>query len=237
MTGLAQTKKVKTTAIKALKKTPKTPPKNKVPPPLFQSGTVPLVVLDANILIPEYLRAVFLDLGDAGLLRPYWSAEILKEVRRNLISPKFGLSPVNVDHMLACMKTAFPDALVQGYQKLEKQFALTVDKKDLHVAAAAWRLSQHAYGGQSVVLATSNMKDLPNAAFTNTQVTSARPDRVLQDLLTIYRAELPVVLKAMCKRFKKPAIAQEDLLGILENSQCKGFAAKLAAAWGFKPEV
>lgn len=225
MTGLAQTKKAKTS------------PKSKASPPLFQSGTVPLVLLDANILIPEYLRAVFLDLGDAGLLRPYWSSEILKEVRRNLISPKFGLSPVNVDHMLACMKTAFPDALVQGYQKLEKQFVVMVDNKDLHVAAAAWRLSQHTYGGQAVVLVTSNIKDLPNAAFTNMQVTSARPDRVLQDLLSIYPAELPVVLKAMCERFKRPAITQEDLLGILENSQCKGFAAKLATAWGFMPAV
>ena len=106
MTGLAQTKKAKTS------------PKIKASAPLFQSGTVPLVLLDANILIPEYLRA-----------------------------------------------------------------------------------------------------------------------RVLQDLLSIYPAELPVVLKAMCQRFKKPPITQEDLLGILENSQCKGFAAKLATAWGFMPAV
>jgi len=86
-----------------------------------------------------------------------------------------------------------------------------------------------------VVLVTCNMTDLPNAAFTNTLVTSARPDRVLKDLLTIHPAELTVVLKAICKCFKKPVITQEDLVAILENSQCKGFAAKLAAAWRFTP--
>jgi len=94
--------------------TSKISPKSKEPPPLFQAGTTPLVLLDANILMPEYLRAVFLDLGDADLFRPYWSAEILKEVRRNLIGPKVGLSPVNVDHTLTYMK---------------KQLALIVEKK------------------------------------------------------------------------------------------------------------
>lgn len=54
---------------------------------------VPLLYLDANVLLPAYLRAVFLDLADAGLVRVHWGAQVLVEVRRNLLKPKFGVTP------------------------------------------------------------------------------------------------------------------------------------------------
>ena len=58
---------------------------------------VPRLYLDANILLPEYLRTVFLDLADEGLVRVHWSRQVLAEVRRNLVSQKFGLSPESTD--------------------------------------------------------------------------------------------------------------------------------------------
>ena len=65
-------------------------------------GVRPVVFLDANILIPEYLRSIFLELSEAGLLQANWSEGVLVETRRNLIDPegRFGLDAVRVDRML-----------------------------------------------------------------------------------------------------------------------------------------
>ena len=52
-----------------------------------RAGAGPLVYLDANILLSQYLRSVFLDLADAGLLRAHWGRQVLEEVRRNLLEP------------------------------------------------------------------------------------------------------------------------------------------------------
>ena len=43
-----------------------------------QSDAAPLVYLDANVLLPLYLRATFLDLADAEIIRVYWSEQILE---------------------------------------------------------------------------------------------------------------------------------------------------------------
>ena len=37
--------------------------------PFVVVGQVPRLYLDANILLPEYLRSIFLDLADEGLVR------------------------------------------------------------------------------------------------------------------------------------------------------------------------
>ena len=43
------------------------------------------VFLDANVLNPQNLRAVFLELADAREIRVHWTREVLDEVRRNLV--------------------------------------------------------------------------------------------------------------------------------------------------------
>ena len=75
---------------------------------------MPLLYLDANVLLPEYLRAVTLDLADAELVRVHWGEQILAEVQRNLLKPKLGMTPASVDKLLRDMRNAFPDALVLG---------------------------------------------------------------------------------------------------------------------------
>jgi hypothetical protein len=59
----------------------------------------------------------------------------LAEVRRNLLKPKFGMTPAAVDKLLRDMRNAFPDALVLGSEALESEFEGKTDPKDAHVAA------------------------------------------------------------------------------------------------------
>lgn len=53
--------------------------------------STPIVVLDACVLIPEWLRDLFLRAAEAGLVQYRWTPRILDEVGRNLQSD-FGLS-------------------------------------------------------------------------------------------------------------------------------------------------
>jgi predicted nucleic acid-binding protein len=113
---------------------------------LVAAGQVPLLYLDANVLLPAYLRAVILDLADAELVRVHWGEQVLAEVRRNLLKPKFGMTAAAVDKLLRGMRNAFPDALVLGSEALEPDFEGKTDPKDAHVAAGALKLTRR-YGG------------------------------------------------------------------------------------------
>lgn len=99
--------------------------------PLVTPGVRPVVFLDANILIPEYLRSIFLELSEAGLLQANWSEGVLVETRRNLIDPerRFGLDAVRVDRMLKLMRNHFPQALVLGSESLVPQFVGRTDPR------------------------------------------------------------------------------------------------------------
>lgn len=201
---------------------------------LVDAGSVPLLYLDANILLPEYLRAVFLDLADAGLVRVHWGEKVLAEVRRNLLQARFGLKAAIVDKLFEDMGSAFPDALVRGSEPLEARFEGMTDPKDAHVAAGAWKLSEARYDGQPVLLVTANTRHLPAAAFAGTAVRPARPGAVLKDLLAV-QPEAADVLDAMLKRFQSPRLGREGLLDILDASNCRAFATALAKAWGMHP--
>lgn len=192
----------------------------------------PLLYLDSNVLLPQYLRCVFLELAEAALVHVHWSDEILVEVRRNLIGPRQRRAPAKVEQLLASMAGTFPSALVQHVEELEPFFRGKTDPKDTHVAAGALRLSLAASVPQEVWLVTSNLKHLPASAFIGTRVRSISPDRALQDLLAI-RPDAVDVLAAMARRFRAPPVSRRDLLAILDRSGCMAFSAALGAAWGY----
>lgn len=125
-----------------------TPPLQAAPLVLLL-GQVPRLYLDANVLLPQYLRAVFLDLADAGVVRLHWGKEVLAEVRRNLLGPKFGITADSVRKLLAAMERAFPDALVQGGENFKAQFQGKIDPKEEDLLAI---LDNTGCGGFATVL-------------------------------------------------------------------------------------
>jgi hypothetical protein len=83
------------------------------------------------VLYPAYLSDTLLRPAEAGAYRPLWSADVLGELRRNLIER--GIDADKVDHRLAEMRHAFPSAMVTGYEALVDVMAN--HPKDRHV----WR--------------------------------------------------------------------------------------------------
>ncbi len=202
---------------------------------LVQGGQV-AVFLDANILIPQYLRTVILDMAAAGLLQPYWSPRVLEETRRNLIAPEpkgYGLEVAKADKLLKAMETGFKRALVLGSEKYDHVFEGRTDWKDQHVAAGALKVSQSLYGGLPVALVTNNAKDLPQWAFEGSPVLRVRPDTLLVQMTKTWAAEVNGAMQSLLRRLKDPKLSETDLLDYMVGAGCTGFADELAKFWGY----
>jgi predicted nucleic acid-binding protein len=91
---------------------------------------------------------------EPALYSPRWSADILKEVSRTL-SGKWKYSEAASQRRIETMQTAFPEAMVVGYEDLIG--ALKNDPKDRHVLAAAVRCGAHA-------IVSDNKKHFPRKA-------------------------------------------------------------------------
>ena len=163
------------------------------------------VVLDANVLFPFTLRDTLLRSAAAGLYQVYWSEEILEETTRNLIA-RGRVSEQQAAHLLAAMRRAFPEAVVQGYEVLIP--AMPNDEKDRHVAAAAVKA-----GAQVVV--TSNVKDfarMPDG------VEAQSPDEFLLDLFDLAPSAMATILRNQSEALKNPPVSLEELLAALETT-------------------
>lgn len=131
-------------------------------------------VLDTCVLYPAHLRDTLLRLGERELYIPLWSEEILGELSRNLAGS--GMSSEAIEHLLAEMRFAFPEAAVTGYQPLID--SLECDPKDRHVLAAAVRSAAGA-------LVTFNIRDFPATSVDRFAIDVLHPSEFLLDLLDL----------------------------------------------------
>ena len=88
-------------------------------------------LLDTCVLYPAYLCDTLLRLAEAEAYRPLWSADILIELKRNVVEA--GIPADRVDRRIAQMSHSFPDAMVTGYDSLID--GMTNDPKDRHILA------------------------------------------------------------------------------------------------------
>lgn len=160
------------------------------------------VVLDACVLYPMYLRDMLLSAAEAGLYRAYWSADILDEVRRNIVAN--GHADIQaVDRLIDMMRKAFPEAEVTGYKLLIG--SMLNDPKDRHVTAAAVKC-----GAQLIV--TDNLKDFPVPALApfNLEVQSA--DTFLTNLYNLDPGAMKDLVTAKAADYISPPMTYTDLL-------------------------
>ena len=132
------------------------------------------VVLDTCVLYPAHLRDTLLRLAERVLYQVLWSKDIIDELQRNLI--KASIDPTAVEHLIAEMEAAFPDASVIGHQALID--AMTCDPKDRHVLAAAVR-------ADAAAIITFNKRDFPSPSVDAYQIVVIHPEDFLLDLLDL----------------------------------------------------
>lgn len=110
------------------------------------------VLLDANVLYGQFPRYLLLSLATRGVLEPYWSDEILREMADALI--RHGLSSVRVAEQAAKLRQDWPEALASpAAMTLPLGFTLP-DANDTHVVRAA-------LAARASVILTFNLDDFP----------------------------------------------------------------------------
>ncbi len=158
-----------------------------------------IVVVDANVFFPLTLRDTVLRAAAAGFFQLRWSAKILDEMERNLVSTDT-MPADRAARLRATMEQHFPEAEVIGYEPLVA--GLQNDKKDRHVVAAAVKS-----GAQ--VIATSNLKDfapLPDG------LEAQSPDEFLCNLFDLDPESFVRMLREQSADLVKPPVSFEELL-------------------------
>lgn len=153
-----------------------------------------------------------------GAYRPLWSTEIVAELDRTLrlLLGKRGASPEETDAYLTRlfrqMETAFPDALVTGWEPLVATVQLP-DPDDRHVVAVAW-------AGRADVIVTDNLADFPPDALP-TPLFRQSLDEFLLDTLDLYPTKVVAAVRAVASRTGRsgPAMTALTSLSISKHAE------------------
>ncbi len=181
-------------------------------------------VLDTCVLYPPTLRDVLLSLAEAGLFRPLWTEDILRELRAALIR-RPGPGTVEerreqVDRLLTQIRGAFEDAMVTGHDPLVA--TMTNDPKDRHVLAAGVR-------GSAAAIVTFNLSDFPQTATKPLAIEAIHPEEFLLDQLDLDPDRVLTVMRDQVGRNRRPPVSIEQLAQTLTRSGLPRFGAELLA--------
>lgn len=180
------------------------------------------VFLDTNVLYPPSLADTLLRLGEAEVIRPHWSPDVLDELERNLAEV---ITAEKAHRRRVTMEAAFPDATVSGYESMIDSMAN--HRKDRHVLAAA--VHSHCE-----VIVTFNLKDFPSSALAPHGITAVHPDEFLLDQLDLYPQSVGSVLVRQAAKTARPRLTLLQILASLERISLPGFAAEVRRRW---PEI
>ncbi|MBF6173416.1 PIN domain-containing protein [Nocardia blacklockiae] len=170
------------------------------------------VVLDTCVLWPSLQRDFLLSLAIEGLYRPLWSDTILEELAfheaRKLVDREetaAAVAAARAERLIAMMKSAFDDALVEGWEPHEGTFGLP-DPDDEHVLAAA------VVGGAGAIV-TDNVRDFPHAQVPD-HIQILKPAQFAADTVAVSpELALQAVEILVCRRKNPP----ETVEGVLER--------------------
>jgi len=149
------------------------------------------VVIDACVLANARVSDVLLTFAEfPSLYLPRWSEAILVETQRVHLE-KLGWPKKIADNFQASLRSAFPEALISGYEhRIEHCFN---DPKDRHVLACAIH-------SQSELILTFNQRDFPAEALSKWQISANHPQDYLLALHSMDPAIVVHKLNGICHR-------------------------------------
>ncbi len=161
--------------------------------------------LDTCVLYPITLCDTLLRFAEDGFYRPHWSEETLAELVRNLVS-EAGLTQEAAQRRVEHMTAAFPEALVEGCQRLVP--VMPNNPKDRHVLAAAVM-------SNSQIVVTSNMRHFPADALRQFNVEAQPPDLFLLHQSNLDPRAAAAVLRRQAAEKSSPPRRTADVLARL----------------------
>lgn len=181
------------------------------------------------------MRDLVMHLHADELLNVQWTREIEAEWSRNVVG-KQGAEAEGIQGCLRGMRDAVDGWEVTAYAKHIPKFD-AVEKKDRHVAAAAYKLSLDDWPDQPVALVTKNVKDFPAHAFSDTRVTCYSLSGYIDALYASEPERVARVAEGCRKKLKAPALDRERYVAVLMTHGCVGTAQGLASLWGVECPV
>jgi predicted nucleic acid-binding protein len=179
-------------------------------------------VLDADVLITAGPRDTLLRAFEADLYQAYWSADILAEVERNLprllVQHGHHDAPARARSLVVRLLTAFPRALVEGYEPLIA--TMTNDPKDRHVVAAA-------VAARVGTIVTLNRRHFPAAALQPHGIVVRTPDEFLLALFAQHPVDLCAILRQQGADLRHPRTLDQQLRAL--RSQLPRLVAAIEA--------
>lgn len=157
------------------------------------------VFLDTNALYPASLADTLLRLGEAEVIRPHWSPDVMDELERSL-ARAIGAERARKRRIM--MEAAFPEAMVTGYEGMVD--GMGNDPKDRHVLAAAVHSACE-------LIVTFNVKHFPDAALKHHDLTAVHPDEFLLDQLDLYPHAVEWALMRQAAATARPALTPLQL--------------------------
>jgi hypothetical protein len=167
----------------------------------------PVVLADANVLYPNQLRNLLMQLGLHGLLVLRWSDRIQDEWQQALRVNRPDLDPARIARSAALMDHALPRARVAGTVPIPANLQLP-DPHDHHVVAAA-------IAGEARAILTFNLADFPDEALLPFDVAAVHPDLFLLSLLTVQPTAFCKAVAKAREQFTRPPFTLTDYLTAL----------------------
>lgn len=182
-------------------------------------SSVPVAVLDANVLYPAQLRDLLMRLSVNGLFRAHWSDEIHNEWMRNLVANRDNISWEVVERTRDLMDEALPGACVDGYKRHINRLSLP-DPDDRHVLAAAIEI-------EAEFIVTCNLGDFPSNVLRQEGVDACHPDDFVIELYHGQPLEVIAVVKELRASLSKPPQTPEQLLDHFRRGGLKRVAKEM----------
>ena len=165
-----------------------------------------VVVLDACVLFPMYLRDTLLRCAEAGLFEPRWSVGIVSELGAAL-GARIGVPAAR--RVTAAVSDAFPEAGTRVPRELVSR--MTNHPSDRHVLATA-------VAAQAGTVVTDNVRHFAPQACGPIGVRAVTADEFLLGLLTHDPEGVLQVVRVQASEYDHPPRDLTGLLARLERS-------------------
>lgn len=173
-------------------------------------------VLDACVLVPISLADLLLRVAEKQLFRPVWSQRILDETRSAILSVHPDIDPALIERRIWHMNEAFPGALVENLEGVERGLALP-DPNDNHVLAAALR-------GHCQAIVTANLSDFPSAYLDGMEIEAISPDDFLLNQLDLVTRAVIDAVWEQAQATLNPQLGVEEVLVSIARAGAPNFA-------------
>ena len=171
--------------------------------------------LDTCVLWPSKQRDFLLSLAVEAMYRPTWSSVTLEELEyreAEKLRERFGLSETEADRrarrLIERMRSAFSDAEITDFERLEGTYGLP-DPNDEHIVAAA------EVAGAGVIV-TDNIKDFPRDKVP-ARLQILRPAEFAENTVSVDPIRARAAVQAIIARTGAmgPRLVEDDFLDIL----------------------